>query len=130
MRLEVGVTTSARLIRYSLCTACTQRHCVSVDSRAVRWCHLHTTFHHLSWFKGSQRTCSVQRGLQRVEQKTPPMHEDSTPMPYYGCVRRRVTKAMHGTFKKPEPWLSLGRAGKCALRRELRRTRLGELLSL
>jgi len=62
------------------------------------------------------------------------MHEElldaSTPMPYYGCVRRRVTKAMHGTFKKPEPWLSLGRAGECALRRELRRTRLGELLSL
>jgi len=121
---------------------------------------MHTTFHHLSWFKGSQRTCSVQRGLQRVEQKTPlhmrhpqplqpvhdrglvqrveqktlPMHEEmldaSTPMPYYGCVRRRVTKVMHGTFKKPDPWLSLGRAGECALRRELRRTRLGELLSL
>ena len=46
------------------------------------------------------------------------------------CVERLKKKPTPEVWPRPQPWLSLGVPGKCALRHGLRYTELGSLLSL
>ena len=117
--LKVGETTTERLIKYSLCRLCTEKDCVVAREQNSRWCSKHTTFHGLSAFRGGNRTCEDNRVSASADER------ELAALQLVQLAR----DALH-TFKPPEPWLSLGRAGVLARRRAPRRTELGSLLSL
>lgn len=136
--LIVGTSTTDRLIRYSLCTECCQKDCVFVGGRMARWCCRHTTFHDIDSFRGAQRTCvgEISPSLVRAAAVAAGSPNDIAPeTKEVATAALRLVKIAEDTlrsmdFKKPQPWLSLGVPGGCALDPKPRRTELGELLSL
>ena len=56
VELEIGVSTTARLSKYSFCTRCTLAEACTVKGVLVRWCGCHTRFEPLENFKVSLST--------------------------------------------------------------------------